>query len=371
MDIFSSIKKPTLLLDEQKTRANIRRMCQKAAQQGVHFRPHFKTHQSAAIGEWFREEGVCCITVSSIDMALYFARHGWQNITIAFPVNIRQIAEICQLASTIKLGVLVESPETVQFLAKNISLPTDLDTWIKVDAGAHRTGLPWQQAEAILRLAHEIQSTPGLHLSGLLTHAGNTYGAASPAEVCRRYTESVNRMLELRQKLAQDGLAGLEVSVGDTPGASLCDFGPVDEVRPGNFVFYDSKQLQIGSCKWGDISVALACPVVAKHADRQQIVIYGGAIHLSTESLMVEDRSIYGRVALPDGESWGEPLSGAAVVSLSQEHGLIKLADKDFNRIQVGDLICVFPAHSCLTVQAMREYLTLDGQVIGTMNSEN
>jgi D-serine deaminase-like pyridoxal phosphate-dependent protein len=370
MDIFSGIKKPTLLLDEQKSRANIRRMCQKADRQGVRFRPHFKTHQSAVIGEWFRQEGVSRITVSSIDMALYFARHGWQDITIAFPVNIRQVDELAQLASRIRLGLLVESTETVQFLAKNLSAPVSIDTWIKVDTGAHRTGLAWEQADAIIQLAHEIQAVPGLHLCGLLTHAGNTYGATSPAEVCRRYNESVNHLLDVRKMLAADGLTDLEISVGDTPGSSLCDFGPVDEVRTGNFVFYDSKQLQVGSCQWSDIAVAVACPVVAKHADRQQIVTYGGAIHLSSELLMVENRPIYGFVALPDGESWGEPLPGAAVVSLSQEHGVIKLPEKDFKRVKVGDLICVLPAHSCLTVSAMKEYLTLDGQVIRTMNNE-
>ncbi|HMD89269.1 MAG TPA: alanine racemase [Anaerolineaceae bacterium] len=370
MSLFTSIKKPTLLLDKQKARANIHRMRLKVNQQGVHFRPHFKTHQSAVIGEWFREEGVDCITVSSIDMAFYFARHGWQDITIAFPVNLRQIDEISMLASTIKLGLLVESRETIQFLSKNLAA-TSTNTWIKIDTGAHRTGLPWQQADAITQLAREIQSTPALHLCGLLTHAGNTYSATSPDEVCRRYGESVDCLLDVRQKLAATGLASLEISVGDTPGSSLCDFGEVDEVRPGNFVFYDSKQLQVGSCLWSDIAVAAACPVVAKHADRQQIVIYGGAIHLSSELWMIDNQPVYGLVALPDGKSWSEPLTGAAVVSLSQEHGLVKLAEKDFNRIQVGDLIFVLPAHSCLTVQAMREYLTLDGKVIGTLNSKS
>jgi D-serine deaminase-like pyridoxal phosphate-dependent protein len=145
----------------------------------------------------------------------------------------------------------------------------------------------------------------------------------------------------------------------------------VDEVRPGNFVFYDSKQLQIGSCRWSDVSVAVACPVVAKHPERLQVVLYGGAIHLSSEYLMVDNQSIFGFVALPDGNGWSEPLPGAAVVSLSQEHGLVRLTEKDFQRVKIGDLICVLPAHSCLTVQAMKEYLTLDGNLIGTMNNEN
>ena len=100
-------------------------------------------------------------------------------------------------------------------------------------------------------------------------------------------------------------------------------------------------------------------------------MVYGGAIHLSKDFLVIDNQPVYGFVALPEGDRWGEPLPGAGVVSLSQEHGLIKLREEDFNRIKIGDLICVLPAHSCLTVQVMKEYLTLDGKVIGTMNNEN
>jgi len=32
--------------------------------------------------------------------------------------------------------------------------------------------------------------------------------------------------------------------------------------------------------------------------------------------------------------------------------------------------LCILPAHSCLTVTAMGEYYTLDGQRIGTMVKE-
>jgi D-serine deaminase-like pyridoxal phosphate-dependent protein len=86
---YSDISVPTLLLDEGRARRNIFRMADKAASNQVRFRPHFKTHQSAAVGEWFRDVGVTAITVSSVEMARYFAAHGWNDITFAFPVNVR------------------------------------------------------------------------------------------------------------------------------------------------------------------------------------------------------------------------------------------------------------------------------------------
>jgi len=58
-------------------------MAARARQFGLHFRPHFKTHQAAALGDLFRAEDVTSITVSSLHMARYFARNGWRDITIA------------------------------------------------------------------------------------------------------------------------------------------------------------------------------------------------------------------------------------------------------------------------------------------------
>ncbi len=364
--IFDTIEKPTLLLNEAAVRRNIRRMAEKARASGIRFRPHFKTHQSVEVGEWFREEGVTAITVSSVDMAVYFANHGWDDITIAFPANIRQSRTLAQLAAKIRLGLLMESAETAAALAQALG-NSAADTWLKVDTGAHRTGLAWDNLSAATALAQAVQQTPNLRLRGLLTHAGQTYGGRGIEDVCRRYKASVHRIDSLRGAMAQVG--PLEVSVGDTPASTLCaDLGPVDELRPGNFVFYDSQQLQIGSCGWEDVAVALACPVVARHPGRGEAVIYGGAVHLSKDYLMEGDTRSYGYICLPGDDGWSAPLPGAYVSALSQEHGILKMQPKDLDRLRVGDLVCILPAHSCLTVTLMKQYRTLDGKTIGTMN---
>ena len=82
-----AIEKPTLILDPTICRANIQRMAERAKRNNVKFRPHSKTHQSAMVSEWFREVGVDAITVSSVEMATYFAENGWKDITIAFTVG--------------------------------------------------------------------------------------------------------------------------------------------------------------------------------------------------------------------------------------------------------------------------------------------
>ena len=66
MGLFEQVSVPLLWIDEQKARGNIERMLAVAAQNNVQFRPHFKTHQSIAVGNWFRDYSVDRITVSSV-----------------------------------------------------------------------------------------------------------------------------------------------------------------------------------------------------------------------------------------------------------------------------------------------------------------
>lgn len=354
--IYSSIQKPTLLINVEQAKANIAFMAHKARSQGVRFRPHFKTHQSAEIGEWFRAEGVNAITVSSVDMAIYFADNGWEDITLAFPVNRRQVEALYSLARRVKLGLLVESLESTQWL-QTAALPADI--WIKIDSGAHRTGIPWDQTQAVLAL---LEAGRSLNLRGLLTHAGSTYGAADPAAV---YAESTSRMLNLRDQLQTLSGLRLQVSVGDTPGCTLsANLGPVDEIRPGNFVFYDAEQYAFGSCRAEQIAVAAACPIVALHPERETVVIYGGAIHLSKDYWTQNGHACYGLVTLPTAEGWSAPLPGAYVASLSQEHGILRIPAAQFQDFQIGGLVNILPAHSCLTAQALGRYLTFDGEWI-------
>ncbi|MDD4755770.1 MAG: amidophosphoribosyltransferase, partial [Prolixibacteraceae bacterium] len=102
---MAEIIRPTLVIDKEKCLKNIDRMATKAQEHKLKFRPHFKTHQSAVIGDWFRMYNVNAITVSSVMMAEYFASHGWTDITIAFPVNILELTNINRLAANIKLNI--------------------------------------------------------------------------------------------------------------------------------------------------------------------------------------------------------------------------------------------------------------------------
>ena len=54
-------------------------------------------------------------------------------------------------------------------------------------------------------------------------------------------------------------------------------------------------------------------------------------------------------------------MKGAFVASLSQEHGVIRGEPGFVERISVGVVVYILPIHSCLTVNLLREYRSLEG----------
>jgi len=347
------ITKPTLLLSKEIAQRNIENMIRKAKDYGLSFRPHFKTHQSAEIGEWFREAGVDRITVSSLTMANYFAEAGWDDITIAFSVNIPEIEEINELAGRINLNVLIENKEGLAALQEKITWPYN------------RTGIEANRTPLIDELLEIIQKSPLLQFRGFLSHTGHTYQANSTHDIFSRHFDALLKMKSLKARY-QSEWPDLIVSLGDTPSCSICNnFDGVDEIRPGNFVFYDLMQYKLGSCKLSDIAVRMVCPVVAIHRSRNEVVIYGGAVHFSKEFIInIDGKPLFGRIIINQNDNKILLDEKNYLHTLSQEHGILKITPQEMNYFTPGELIEIIPVHSCLTANLMREYMATDGEII-------
>lgn len=342
---------PTFLVDEVRARANIRLMADKAATSKVTFRPHFKTHQSTRIGSWFRDEGVERITVSSLPMAEHFAEAGWTDITLAFLLNPLELPRLHQLDEYLKgrggaLSVTVDSVDATEAAA-------GLKYWIKIDTGYGRTGVRWDDQATLKTLA------PGA--IGLLTHTGHSYQVRGDKGLTDLWEETVARLTAASDATDRTDLL---LSAGDTPCCCAVGvFSGVDEVRPGNFVFGDLMQVQIGSMKPDQLAAAVALPVVGLYPDRGQVVVHGGAVHLSKEALTENGRTIYGKLGtldLPPGGpiGFGSILEDTAIISLSQEHGVIELTEN--HGLEIGDLVVVWPVHSCLTCDLLKSITVLN-----------
>ncbi len=359
------ISKPTLLLDEKKCRENIKMMFLKAQRNQVSFRPHFKTHQSLEIGKWFKELGVNKICVSSLEMAEYFSSE-WNDITVAFPVNILEIDTINKLTEKISLNVLVESTEAAEVLKQKAK--NTLGIFIKVDVGYKRTGIATSDTKKMDDILAVVKTSNTLYFKGFLAHAGHTYKCRSKKEIMAIHNASIKIMTRLKTKYINK-YQNLITSLGDTPSCSIAeDFTAVDEIRPGNFVFYDLMQHQIGSNTIEQIAVAMACPIVAIHRDRNEIVVYGGGVHFSKDSLEEERQDrIYGKVAEKLNRGWGKIIPNMNIKSLSQEHGIISAPNTQIYKYKIGDYLLILPVHSCMTANLIKSYKTLDNHLVSRL----
>ncbi len=113
-------------------------------------------------------------------------------------------------------------------------------------------------------------------------------------------------------------------------------------------------QYQLGSCSLDDIAVAVACPVVSVYPERNELIIYGGAVHLSKEYIETDGKKSFGLIVQLNGNEWGDTIPGAYVSSVSQEHGIVKMPGKYIFRFRPGEVLGVLPVHSCLTANLLK-----------------
>ena len=354
---------PKLLLDQEKCLRNIEKMAGKAKRNSLSFRPHCKTHQSAEIANWFRDFDISALTVSSFPMARYFAEAGWKDILVAFPFHPGEMESLISISEKCKLSILVDSPAALPFLNH---IPREIGYYIDIDTGYCRTGVKAENPDLIEQIIVKASSNPHLEFRGFYCHAGHSYKASSRKELDDIHGKALGDLEHLKMQLTQ---YSPKVLYGDTPSCSIQEeFGEIDEITPGNFVFYDLVQHTLGACTLEEIAVAMECPVAGRYPAGERIVIHGGAVHFSKESLLLDGASVFGQLVQASEEGWLTATEKRYLTSISQEHGVIEQCGDLIREVNIGDKLLFLPVHSCLTSNLMREYQTLDGKSIATLN---
>jgi D-serine deaminase-like pyridoxal phosphate-dependent protein len=150
------------------------------------------------------------------------------------------------------------------------------------------------------------------------------------------------------------------VSIGSTPTITHVDhLDGVDEIRPGNYIFFDAFQAALGSCGLEDTALTVLATVIHKDASRRRLVVDAGAIALSKDRgpVGIDPSCGYGRVLDLQGTD-----TGMRVTGMSQEHGEIVAEDDTMiKRFKVGDRVRVLANHSCLTAAQHAYYNVVEG----------
>lgn len=352
------LKAPTLLVNLDIVASNIARMKNKADASSTRLQPHFKTHQSLDIAKAFAAQGVTACTVSSVKMAQYFASGGWNQIHLAMPLLAFQKDEVNHIAQNCALSCNVSR---LQHLDDLMGFSVD-GVYIDIDTGYGRTGIRVDDKEAISDMIQAVERS-SIALKGLYCHNGASYGCNGSSDVLSNHENSLSSIRALKKSL---GLS-LPIMYGDTPGTSLAnDFNGIDTVSAGNYAFYDLMQWQLGSCKLEDIAVCMACPIIEKNESQQTVVVHGGAVHFSKDALNSDGKKVFGKAVALNYDEWETGFNGE-LISISQEHGTVRLDAKSFHNAQIGDFIGILPVHSCLTADAMDGYLSTTGASLSSL----
>lgn len=349
MSDLQDLPTPALLLDLDRLEANIDRMAARCERLGVQLRPHLKTHKCAEVAALQLARSQAGATVATLEEARYFGSHGVRDLTWAFPVIPGRLAEARELASHLTLRLVVDSVEALTAVA---ALAVPLHVWIKVDCGYHRAGVD-PEGDLVVELARRLDRNQQLRFDGILSHSGHAYAAASPAALRAIATGERDVMTRCAERLRSVGVPVPAVSIGSTPATAVVEtLDGVDEVRPGNYVFFDYTQVCLGSCRVRDCAVSVLTSVVS--CSTSHAVTDTGALALSKDP----------GPPPPAQPTYGEVFAdyGSALLSrdlrlteLSQEHGKLSRPRP------VGERLRLLPNHSCLTVANFDHYHVLRG----------
>jgi D-serine deaminase-like pyridoxal phosphate-dependent protein len=361
---LSDLPTPSLVLDLTRVRRNAGRVASLAHRSGVELRPHVKTHKCAEIARLQTAGFSGALTVSTLAEARWFAERGFADITYAVPVEPGKFARAIELAQRCeRLALVTDDPEIPALLDEaarraGITLPL----FLKVDCGYHRCGVEPSAPEA-MEIPRRIDDARNLSFAGILTHAGHSYHCATQEEVLALARHERDLMVGFAETLRGEGIEVPVVSIGSTPTVCAVDhLEGVNEIRPGNYIFFDAFQATLGSCRFQDCALSVLAAVVHRDRARRKVVIDAGAIALSKDRGAVElDPSCgYGHVLDAGG---GE--TGLRVGAVSQEHGQISVEDEaTFERLRVGARVRVVANHSCLTAAQHPHYNVLEGDAI-------
>lgn len=361
----NNARTPSLILDLDRVRNNAGRISEIAKRNNVRLRPHIKTHKCIEVARIQTAGHDGAITVSTLAEARAFAKHGFTDITYAVPIERGKFADTIEiLQSGVKLNLLTDDAETVTSLDEAAGKAgVSFDVFVKIDCGTHRVGVEPQTAEA-LEIPRQIADSTNLNFAGVLTHAGHSYNVHSKEQILEVARHERDVMVELAERLRADGIDVPTVSIGSTPTISTVDhLDGIDEIRPGNYIFYDAFQTTLGSCGFDDTALTVLAAVVHRDVTRRRIVVDAGAVALSKDRgpVGIDPACGYGHVLDIEGHE-----TGMRVTSLSQEHGEIEASDSDtFDRFKVGDRVRILANHSCLTAAQHTHYNVVEnGEIV-------
>ncbi|XP_039612786.1 D-threo-3-hydroxyaspartate dehydratase isoform X2 [Polypterus senegalus] len=253
---------PAFIVDLQKVQRNANVMIDRFKKLGVQLRPHMKTHKTIECGHIMTGGTRRCIVVSTLAEAFFFANHGFDDILYAFSLSLDKIDKCAELSERLDLfHVLFDNMTVLEALKKKPLKEGKLwRVWLKLDCENGRAGVLHTEAAAV-DLAKAISESSGIELSGVYAHCGNTYKCSGAQEIQAVAQRTISAVLSFGEKLKSAGISCPKFTTGSTPSCSLPveDMGLLNEVHPGNYIFYDQENQETYKDSWDLPTQPLKC----------------------------------------------------------------------------------------------------------------
>ncbi len=353
MTTLGSPMTPFLALDKGRLEANIARL---RGRLKTPLRPHLKTAKSVEVARMLFDGQAGPITVSTLAEAEAFAAAGFTDILYAVGIAPDKLDRVVALRERgVDLVVLLDSVAQAAAVGR-----ARIPALIEVDCDGHRGGIaPGDPVAAeIARTLHN----GGGEVRGVLTHAGESYFADSPAALAAAAEDERRCAVQVADFLRAEGFQAPVVSVGSTPTAHFAqDLTGVTEVRAGNFVFFDLVMAGIGVCDVQDLAMTVVTTVIGHRPDKGWILTDGGWMATSRDRGTARQRvdQGYGLVADLDGVL----LDDLLMTDASQEHGILSIrpgSAAELPDIPVGTRLRILPNHACATAAQHDQYQVTD-----------
>ena len=356
---LTELRTPAVLVDTARVARNIDRMQAAADARGIRLRPHAKTHKLPDMARRQIARGAIGICCAKLGEAEVFADAGIEDIRLPYPLHPVNADRVLALLDRTRLSFIVDDPAVArQWSACLSGAGRTVDVLVKVDVGFHRCGIDPDRPDAD-RLVARIAELPGLRFRGLLSHAGQAYGAASEQEAAAIAATEARLLTTLAERAGAMGARVDEISVGATPTArfSVQEDG-ITEIRPGNYIYYDRTQVGLGAAAWDDCALTVLARVVSTPAP-DRLILDSGSKTLSNDAARGFGSTPGHGVVFADLET-RVPDESLLVERLSEEHANVRVLDGG-RGLKTGDLVRVLPNHSCVVSNLVDAVWLVDG----------
>ncbi len=371
---LADLPTPAVLIERPRLDANIRRMQSAATAAGIALRPHAKTHKSPLVARRQIEAGAIGICCAKLGEAEVFAEAGIADIRLPYPLQPVNAARVLALQRATRVSFIVDDLEVARGWSEAMSAAgTRTTVLVKVDVGFHRCGIAPEPATAVPFL-RAVAALPGLHLAGILSHAGHAYHARSEGELRAMAEAELATMAQLAREARAAGLSIDEVSAGATPPARFsiaAGGGTFTEFRPGNYAYFDRTMAGLGAATLDDCALSVLATVVsAPVADR--VVLDCGSKTLAADGARgFAPAPGHGAVLRALVAATGQtPDPHLLVERLSEEHATVRVTP-GARPLRPGDRVRVVPNHACVVSNLVDRAWLVDGpELVGALPIE-